>query len=134
MPAVYQGGTTALRLGEEWHLNRITMISTMAWWECPHRDHPLWNRPRINQVVTDLLAAGKLDTGGLISHRFPFDRAAEAMNGRPAPGRHCKGGAGVLTDHQRAAVSWRLQRGRPFRQYPQRRADERHLFSRQRGS
>ena len=74
----YQGGATALRLGEEWHLNRITMISTMAWWECPHRDHPLWNRPRINQVVTDLLAAGKLSTDGLISHRFPFDRAAEA--------------------------------------------------------
>ena len=24
------------------------------------------------------MAAGKLDTGGLISHRFPFDRAAEA--------------------------------------------------------
>ena len=74
----YQGGATALRLGEEWHLNRITMISTMAWWECPHRDHPLWNRPRINQVVTDLLASGKLMTDGLISHRFPFARAAEA--------------------------------------------------------
>jgi threonine dehydrogenase-like Zn-dependent dehydrogenase len=29
-------------------------------------------------VVTDLLAAGKLDTHGLISHRFPFARAAEA--------------------------------------------------------
>jgi len=29
-------------------------------------------------VVTDLLAAGKLSTDGLISHRFPFDRAAEA--------------------------------------------------------
>ena len=28
--------------------------STIAWWECPHHDHPLWDRPRINQVVTDL--------------------------------------------------------------------------------
>ncbi|PKO22207.1 MAG: hypothetical protein CVU38_10635 [Chloroflexi bacterium HGW-Chloroflexi-1] len=50
----------------------------MAWWECPHRDYPLWNRPRINQVVTDLLAAGKLNSDGFISHRFPFARAAEA--------------------------------------------------------
>jgi threonine dehydrogenase-like Zn-dependent dehydrogenase len=50
----------------------------MAWWECPHRDHPLWNRPRINQVVTDLLAASKLDTHGLISHRFPFAQAEQA--------------------------------------------------------
>lgn len=74
----YTGGGTALRLGEEWHHNRVTMVSSMAWWECPHRDHPLWNRPRINQVVTDLLAEGKLNTDGIISHHFPFARAAEA--------------------------------------------------------
>jgi threonine dehydrogenase-like Zn-dependent dehydrogenase len=74
----YTGGGAALRLGEEWRHNRVTMVSSMAWWECPHRDHPLWNRPRINQVVTDLLAAGKLHTDGLISHRFPFARAGEA--------------------------------------------------------
>jgi 2-desacetyl-2-hydroxyethyl bacteriochlorophyllide A dehydrogenase len=74
----YQGGGTALRLGEEWHHNRITMLSSMAVWDCPHRDYPAWNRVRIHAVVTDLLAQGRLRTEGIISHRVPFVRAAEA--------------------------------------------------------
>lgn len=74
----YQGGGTALRLGEEWHHNRLTLVSSMAVWDNPHRDYPLWDRIRVNAVVTDLLAAGRLRTDGLITHRIPFSRAAEA--------------------------------------------------------
>ncbi len=74
----YQGGAEALRLGEEWHHNRVTMISSMAAWKCPHRDYPLWDRTRINETVTKLLAGGRLRTDGLITHRIPFARAAEA--------------------------------------------------------
>ncbi len=74
----YQGGGTALRLGEEWHHNRVTMVSSMAVWDCPHRHYPLWNRPRVEEVAIDLLASGRLRTDGLITHRLPFTRAAEA--------------------------------------------------------
>ncbi|MBN1562725.1 MAG: zinc-binding alcohol dehydrogenase [Anaerolineae bacterium] len=74
----YQGGGTALHLGEEWHHNRVTMLSSMAVWDCPHRDYPAWDRVRIHATVTDLLAQGRLKTEGIISHRFPYDRAAEA--------------------------------------------------------
>lgn len=74
----YQKGAEGLRLGEEWHHNRITMISSMAAWDCPHRDYPLWDRTRINETVTELLAAGRLQTAGMITHRFPFARAREA--------------------------------------------------------
>ncbi len=74
----YQGGGTALRLGEEWHHNRITMVSSMAVWDCPHRDYPLWDRRRVNEVVCELLASGRLATDGLITHRIPFEQAAEA--------------------------------------------------------
>jgi 2-desacetyl-2-hydroxyethyl bacteriochlorophyllide A dehydrogenase len=74
----YQGGAAGLRLGEEWHHNRITMLSSMAVWGNPHRSHPLWDRERVNDVVTELLAGGRLRTGGLITHRVPFRRAAEA--------------------------------------------------------
>ncbi|MEZ4766999.1 MAG: zinc-binding alcohol dehydrogenase [Caldilineales bacterium] len=74
----YQGGGTALQLGEEWHHNRVTMVSSMAVWNNPHRGYPLWDRERINDVVTELLASGRLRTNGLISHRIPFERAAEA--------------------------------------------------------
>lgn len=74
----YQGGGMPLRLGEEWHHNRITMISSMAVWDNPHRDYPGWDRIRINATVTDLMAAGRLRTDGLITHRIPFAQAREA--------------------------------------------------------
>lgn len=74
----YQGGGTPLLLGEEWHHNRLTLVSSMGVWNCPHRDYPAWNRARIHTVVTELLAAGRLQTDGLISQRIPFERAGEA--------------------------------------------------------
>ncbi len=74
----YQGGGAALRLGEEWHHNRITMISSMGVWGCPHRDYPAWDRGRVHQTVVELVAAGRLRVDELITHRFPFERAAEA--------------------------------------------------------
>ncbi len=74
----YQGEGIALRLGEEWHHNRITLISSMGVWDCPHRDSPAWDRARVHATATELLAKGRLRTEGLISHRIPFQRAAEA--------------------------------------------------------
>lgn len=76
----YQGGGTALRLGEEWHHNRVTMVSSMGVWGCPHRDHPSWDRGRVHRAATDLLARGLLRTEGLVTHRIPFPRAPEAYS------------------------------------------------------
>ena len=45
----YRGGGTPLTLGAEWHHNRITLLSSMGVWNCPHRDFPLWNRGRIHE-------------------------------------------------------------------------------------
>ena len=74
----YQGAGAALRLGAEWHHNRVTMVSSMGVWGCPHRDHPLWSRGRVHVVAADLLASGRLHVDDLITHRIPFARAAEA--------------------------------------------------------
>ncbi len=74
----YRGGGTALTLGAEWHHNRITLLSSMGVWGCPHRDHPTWNRGRVHQTAIELLATGKLRTGDLVSHRMRFEKAAEA--------------------------------------------------------
>jgi len=74
----YQGGGTALRLGEEWHHNRVTMVSSMGVWWCPHRDHPMWDIARVRDTAIDLLAGGRLRTDRLISQRIPFEHAAEA--------------------------------------------------------
>jgi len=74
----YQGEASALRLGEEWHHNRITMVSSMGVWNCPHREYPLWDRGRIHATVTELLASGRLSVDGFITHRIRFEQAAEA--------------------------------------------------------
>jgi 2-desacetyl-2-hydroxyethyl bacteriochlorophyllide A dehydrogenase len=74
----YPGGGAPLQLGEEWHHNRLTMVSSMGVWGCPHRDHPAWNRGRIHETAVELLTGGQLRADGLITHRFPFDRADDA--------------------------------------------------------
>ena len=74
----YQGGAPELRLGEEWHHNRLDMVSSMGAWGAPHRAFPAWDRPRVMRTVVDLLASGALRVDGLPVRRFPFEQAVEA--------------------------------------------------------
>lgn len=74
----YRGGGTPLTLGAEWHHNRVTLLSSMGVWGCPHRDHPTWNRDRIHQTAQSLLRSGKLKTDNLITHHLPFEQATKA--------------------------------------------------------
>lgn len=74
----YQGGAPELRLGEEWHHNRLEMVSSMGAWGAPHRAFPAWDRRRVARTVVDLLAAGRLEVDAFGVRRFPFDEAAEA--------------------------------------------------------
>lgn len=74
----YQGDAVGLRLGEEWHHNRPTMVSSMGVWGCPHRDHPAWDRQRLTDTVVDLVCGGGLETTPLISRIVPFDDAVTA--------------------------------------------------------
>jgi threonine dehydrogenase-like Zn-dependent dehydrogenase len=74
----YQGGASALRLGEEWHHNRLTMVSSMGAWGAPHRAYPAWNRMRVMQTVLGLLASGAVRTDELPVRRFAFAEAPAA--------------------------------------------------------
>lgn len=76
----YQGDALGLRLGEEWHHNRPTLVSSMGLWGCPHRDHPAWDRRRLTDVVVRLICDGKVSTDGMLTHTFAFSRAAEAYD------------------------------------------------------
>jgi threonine dehydrogenase-like Zn-dependent dehydrogenase len=76
--AFYQGGAAPLQLGAEWHHNRITMRSSMAVWDNPSRSYPLWTEERLKETAIALLAGGRIRTEGLITHRFPYQRAPEA--------------------------------------------------------
>ena len=66
-----------LRLGEEWTHNRLTLVSTQSGWGNPARDEG-WDRRRLRATALDLLASGRLRVDDLVTHRFPFERAAEA--------------------------------------------------------
>jgi 2-desacetyl-2-hydroxyethyl bacteriochlorophyllide A dehydrogenase len=74
----YQGEAKGLRLGEEWHHNRITMHSSMGVWGNPHRDYPSWDRNRIHETVIELLEKDKISIDNFITHRIPFKNASEA--------------------------------------------------------
>ena len=72
-----EGADDDLRLGEEWHHNRLTLVGSMSGWDAPHRDAG-WDRRRLRATALDLLERGRLETDALVTHRVPFARAAEA--------------------------------------------------------
>ncbi len=74
----YQGGAANLRLGEEWHHNRLTMVSSMGGWGAPHRSYPAWDRRRMTDTAAALLWSGAVDTSLLPTRTYPFERAPEA--------------------------------------------------------
>lgn len=76
--ASYHGDQPGLRLGEEYHRNRITLISSMTVNGCPQRNHPAWTMDRLNTTARQLVTSGQVRTDMLITHRIPFERAADA--------------------------------------------------------
>jgi 2-desacetyl-2-hydroxyethyl bacteriochlorophyllide A dehydrogenase len=86
MRSVRVGGTVVaagfyavgeLGLGEEFHHNRLTLISSMGGWGSPPRELR-WPRSRARALAAELLATGNLETDGLITHRFPLTEAGSA--------------------------------------------------------
>jgi threonine dehydrogenase-like Zn-dependent dehydrogenase len=74
----YVGGAgNDLRLGEEFHHNRLTLAASMSGWGTPQRQ-PGWDRRRLRAAALDLLTDDRLDVDAFIAHRIPFEQAAEA--------------------------------------------------------
>ncbi|MEA3034021.1 MAG: hypothetical protein QOH86_2037 [Sphingomonadales bacterium] len=74
----YQGEGAGLRLGEEFHRNRITLRSSMTVNGAEHRAHPRWDLDRLNRTARQLLAERSIEVGPLLSHVYPLEAAAEA--------------------------------------------------------
>jgi len=74
----YQGGAANLRLGEEFHHNRLSLIASIGGWGTPNRHAPQWNRRRVLDVATQLLYTDRVSVEGLLTRTFPFDHALEA--------------------------------------------------------
>jgi 2-desacetyl-2-hydroxyethyl bacteriochlorophyllide A dehydrogenase len=73
----YQGPATALALGEEFHHNRVTLVSSQIG-SLPAALRDRWSRERLHQTVIKLCAGGRLDPMPLVSHVIPATSAAAA--------------------------------------------------------
>jgi 2-desacetyl-2-hydroxyethyl bacteriochlorophyllide A dehydrogenase len=74
----YVGGGAALRLGEEWLHNRLTMVASMQGWGVPI------DRRRLRAEALERLP--QLQTDELLTHRFAFADAPEAYASLDAGG------------------------------------------------
>ncbi|MBI3972322.1 MAG: zinc-binding alcohol dehydrogenase [Chloroflexi bacterium] len=72
----YAGEATGLRLGEEFHLNRLQLVSCRAESQ-PLRDAPGWTLARLAQTALRWLASGRLRTDGIVTPIVSFDEAPE---------------------------------------------------------
>jgi 2-desacetyl-2-hydroxyethyl bacteriochlorophyllide A dehydrogenase len=82
----FQGDGQGLRLGEEFHHNRIDLVCSQISGLNPSLDHR-WDRARLDRTVMGLIAEGRVDFGRLISHTIAASRAQEAfdmLRDRPA--------------------------------------------------
>jgi 2-desacetyl-2-hydroxyethyl bacteriochlorophyllide A dehydrogenase len=74
----FQGDARDLRLGEEFHHNRITIVSSQISGVTP-RLARRWNRERLEKTVMALQQGGRLRLRDLITDVVPFSRASEAF-------------------------------------------------------
>ena len=78
-----------MRLGEEFHHNRLSLIASIGAWGAP-TGRPPWNRRRVMDTATRLLSTDRVSIDGLLTRRFPFDQAPAAYR--------------WIDEHPRAAV------------------------------
>jgi threonine dehydrogenase-like Zn-dependent dehydrogenase len=67
----YQGEVAGLRLGDEFHHNRIELMSSQISGVAPAASHR-WSKPRLWRTAVDLQHSGVLDLIPLITHTAPF--------------------------------------------------------------
>jgi 2-desacetyl-2-hydroxyethyl bacteriochlorophyllide A dehydrogenase len=73
----YQGDGLGLRLGEEFHHNRVQIVSSQIS-SAPLGLAQRWSPERMHRTVIELIAAGRLDVLSLVSHVVPAPLAADA--------------------------------------------------------
>jgi 2-desacetyl-2-hydroxyethyl bacteriochlorophyllide A dehydrogenase len=74
----YQGEGIGLRLGEEFHHNRIELVASQIG-SVSSRLARRWTALRLERTVLELRAERRLQLEPLVSHVLPFEEAAEAF-------------------------------------------------------
>ncbi|UNX55683.1 zinc-binding alcohol dehydrogenase [Georgenia sp. TF02-10] len=75
--AGFYQGAGSLRLGEEFHHNRVQVLASQIG-SVPTALRARWDVARLQRTVVRLLAAGDPDVSALVTHRFPLAEAARA--------------------------------------------------------
>jgi threonine dehydrogenase-like Zn-dependent dehydrogenase len=73
-----QGAGSGLRLGEEFHHNRVSVIASQISGVAPALQHR-WDTYRLASTAIDLAVDGRLDVTSLISHTMPVEEAGQAF-------------------------------------------------------
>ena len=73
----YQGAASALALGEEFHHNRVRLVSSQIG-ALPSGLRDRWTRERLHETVMKLWASRRLDPTPLVTHVIPAREAAAA--------------------------------------------------------
>jgi threonine dehydrogenase-like Zn-dependent dehydrogenase len=73
----YQGDGIGLRLGDEFHHNRVQIVSSQIG-GVPPGLAGRWNQARLNQTFLRLAVDREIDPVGLVSHVIPVEEAAAA--------------------------------------------------------
>ena len=73
----YGGDAAGLRLGEEFHINQLRLISARAE-SLPMRDDPAWTLARLVETALGWLASGRLRADGIMSPIVPFAESVDA--------------------------------------------------------
>jgi 2-desacetyl-2-hydroxyethyl bacteriochlorophyllide A dehydrogenase len=73
----YQGEGVGLRLGDEFHHNRVSLICSQIG-GVPPSVAGRWNQIRLNQTFLRLASSGQIDPVGLVTHLIPVQEAAAA--------------------------------------------------------
>lgn len=73
-----QGEGIGLRLGEEFHHNRVALVASQISGVAPALQHR-WDGYRLAKTAMDLATNGRLELIGLITHTVPLSEAGEAF-------------------------------------------------------
>lgn len=73
----YQGEGVGLRLGDEFHHNRVRLVSSQIG-GVPPAVAGRWDQTRLNQTFLALAVDGRIDPAGLVTHVVPARDAAAA--------------------------------------------------------
>ena len=73
-----QGEGLGLRLGEEFHHNRVQLVCAQISGVNPSIDHR-WNEHRLQKTFIDLAVSGRVRVTELISHEMPLEDAGDAF-------------------------------------------------------